>query len=310
MATIDGIYAHTLRLKLNDEQTRREYDSSSSETTIYTVKGKTLIFIGGSHVRGRAPFIGFIEKAFKRFDPDVVLVEQSMDMPGHRMRDKLKRPEREWTEVEWLVNLADKRKIEFRGMDAASNWMFGSFLEMGDKDGIKAGLLRWTISEYKHLLSMELGLSKEDLYDMVVMSIAMDFVRPGRFSEFNIEFIALRKRYHRLSLNNFMKKVIQGATDKYIEKAPFLSVVEKPGIDSPYPWGRGYKMNKVRAWWNAYRNKSMIDECIKALKQHDTVLAMAGWGHIFTIRELLAKEIIKNVGPVEVLRWKDYAKSA
>ena len=310
MATVKEIYAHNLNLTVNKEQKSRNYNFAHKETTVYKSGKKTLVFVGGDHIVRDAPFIKFLRKAFDKTQPDFLLLERPKYGIEHSA-ELLNKPKDRWSEVQWAIKFAKSKGVPFAGMDADESTLFKPFIEMEDRDGIKAGILTWVLNYYNNPWRHKIReLSKEDLYDLAVNDIVEDFaLTSGRFARFRKEFFNLHKRYKNASLHSFVKKVVQEATDKYVERKPFLSIAQRPrGWWAPYPFGKEYSFNKVRAWWDAYRNKSMIDESIEAMRKHDTVFALAGWGHIFVIRDLLEKEIRKEFSLVKVMRWNEFVK--
>ena len=86
---------------------------------------------------------------------------------------------------------------------------------------------------------------------------------------------------------------------------------KKKNLNAPYgPWpdSKKYKINKISAYLDSYRDASMINECIKRMKEFNRVFAVAGSGHIDGIRKLLANEIKKSFGNVEILSYKQFSK--
>lgn len=310
MVSIKEIYEHNLKTDKSKVQKGTDYDVANTETTIFKTKSSTLIFVAGSHGTGRRNFIRFLQSSFRKTKPDIVLLERRKDLSKDELLKMTRQPKTKWTEVEWLIDLANKNNVEFKGMDAGNEELFKPFIEWKDKDGIKAGLLRWALNEYSHIKRTNIcSLSNDDIYDLAIAEVVKYFTMPtGRFRMFNKEFMKLRNRYQDLGMNDFMRKVLQEAVNKYTDKKPFLVVAEYGNIEAPYPWNQ-YVIGKLIAWWDAYRNKSMIDECVKAMKKNCIVYAVAGAGHIIVIRDLLENEIRKEFGQVKVMRWSGFAKA-
>jgi hypothetical protein len=324
MLTPKQFYKYRTSKKFIEKQ-RKEFkhykkgdESWIKESTVFKAGHKSLVFIGASHVMGDHPFIRFLIKAFKKANPQFVLVEMPKDTKRENLSFQMKsRTKDTWTEIQWSTYLAKRKHIGLAGMDAENKVLLEPFLKL--KDGMKVGILHWIIIIYHSNKRGFVGKAlkhTEDRYALAKEMLIRDFVFPhGRFERFKRELLSLKKReYKGLSFNKMIDSVVDEMSRKYIAKKPFLELFEKErALDAPYgPWtdSTKYKINKINAYLSSYRDVCMMNECIAEMKKFDRVFAVAGSGHIDVEREILAKEILKNFGTCEVIRWKEYAKSA
>jgi len=308
------VYNYTINefAKVKLPMYKSEADAWPKQSTVFKAGQKQLVFIAGSHVFGDHPFTKFLTTAFKKSNPQFVLVERSKDSKRERLMFWLSQERRTWTEVDYTIHLADKKHIGFAGMDTERRMMFEPFIKL--KNGIKVGILDWIIKFYCSYRDTADVLDPEDRYAFAKVTLIREFVHPtGDFIYFKKEFIRLREsKYKQLTFSEMVDSIVTEMSRKYISKKPFLEFFEKEkNLNAPYgPWpdSKKYKINKISAYLDSYRDASMINECIKRMKEFNRVFAVAGSGHIDGIRKLLANEIKKSFGNVEILSYKQFSK--
>ena len=314
MITPKEFYNYTINefAKEKLEKYKSAADAWSKQSTVFKARNKILVFIAASHVFGYNPFIRFLIKAFKKSNPQFVLVERSKNLKREQLVFWLSQKERTRTEVDQTIHLANKNHVGFAGMDVEQKMMFEPFLKL--KDGIKVGILDWIIKYYHSdkYSDIEKILNSEDRYALAKATLIRDFIRPGgNFEYFKNEFVRLREsKYKQSNFGEMIDSIVTEMSRKYISKQPFLELFEKEkNLNAPYgPWpdSTKYKINKINAYWDSYRNICMINECIAKMKKFDRVFAVAGSGHIVVLRKPLAREIEKYFGSVEVLKYNEF----
>jgi|GEM_PF-2620936 hypothetical protein len=252
--------------KQQEEHYKNQEDAWLKQTTLFKANNKYLTFIAASHVSGNNPFIKFLIKAFNQTNPQFVLVERPKDTSKESLYSWLSWPKNSWNEIVWSIYLADKNHIGFAGMDVDEKMMFGPFLKL--KDGIKVGILHWVILSYYSNKYGEIGKvlkNPKDRYILAKDIIIRDFVSPmGIYRYYKNKFLHLHKlEYKHLSFNEMIDAIVEETSRKYIAKKPFLELFEKEkGLNAPYgPWAPSakYKINKINAYWDSYRNVCMIN---------------------------------------------------
>ncbi|MDE1868848.1 MAG: hypothetical protein KGH60_02685 [Candidatus Micrarchaeota archaeon] len=310
MVTVNSIYKQSFEsswvksLRIYRDKGDADVKIPQNETTIFRSKGKQLVFIAGLHINERTPFVDFIETVIKYAKPQAVLLEQ----PSNLSKESLERNKNSRkSEVQYAILLAEKHGAEIKPMDLSLKEEFTPYLRHADKDAIKAGILISLMRHYtglKKYYGKELSTFKDqDFYDQAIMEFIRNIFM-GWNGNFKKAFVDLSENY-KGSLLDRVKKIDQEAIKKYIGPGlTFESAVDIQNIQAPYPWGK-YELNKIVSWHNAWRNKSMIDTCIKNLKKHRSVVALAGSGHIQECRDFITTEMKKEFGSVEVRRWKE-----
>lgn len=275
-------------------------------TTMFKAGNKQLVFIGGVHVGTGDPFIDFLKNVFDMVNPEFLLLERPRSDSEENLSAPIQKlPKAAWREPDWAMHFAKESKIHFAGMDITFEEFFIPFAGLGE-ERMKMSVFFWFLLQY-YAIRPTRSISSEDAYQLAKSQVVTDFVMPaGRFFPFlNKEFMEMCRKSSASTIHGVLDEVFKAMTDKYVEKASLLSLIDKTHLSAPYPFNNSYELNKIGALWTAYRDKLMIDACINALRKHDRVLALAGNGHIQEARVLLEKEIEKNFGVCEVKRWDD-----
>ena len=287
--------------RFSDEERKAVYKKA---TTMFKAGDKQLVFVGGVHVGTGDPFIDFLENVFDTVHPDFLLLERSRSDSEENLSTSIQKlPKEAWREPDWAMHFAKESKIHFAGMDITFEEFFIPFAELGE-DRMKMSVFFWFLLQY-YTIRPARSISSEDAYQLAKSQVVTDFVMPaGRFFPFlNKEFMEMCKRGKASTIHGVLDEVFKEMTDKYLEKAPLLSLIDKTHLSAPFPFNNSYELNKIAALWTAHRDKIMIDACIRALKEHNKVIALAGNGHIQETRALLEKEMERNFGVCEVKRW-------
>lgn len=297
-----SVYSYTIN-KFAKKGYKNRKDAWYGQSTIFYSGKRSLLFIGAEHTYGTNNlFLNFLKKEFKRFAPDYVLIEISKDLDNKILLSTLQKIKHRWNERDWTIYLAEKYKISIDGMDAKMHNMFKPFLN--SKYGIELGILHWFILYYTEEKRGQIGQelkNQKDIYEFSKFRLLQGFFYDlGFLNSFKKDLISLKNRkYKSYSYLEMMDLIIKKMAKEYISNKPVLWLLENErALEAPYgTWSesRKYEINKVNAYLSSYRNASMINECIDKLKHHNRVFAIAGSGHIDLVRDILAKEIKKEL---------------
>ena len=272
-------------------------------TTLFDAAGRRLLFVGGMHVGTGDPFIGFLKGTFEKFKPDFLLVERPCtDSEENLSWFTRNEPKEAWREAEWALYFAKECRIGFGGMDAPFNEFFNPFASIG-VDSFKFSVFYWFLLQYYSFKSRA-RLNAEDVYQLAKSQVIIDFtMQSGRFYTLNKEFMEMCREGKSSTVDDILDAIIAEMTNKYIAKGPVLPLIDKRNMTTPYPFMKGYEINKVSALWTAFRDKYMIEKSVNTLRYHRRVIAVAGIGHIWEIRSFLEKELRKTFGTCETHKW-------
>ncbi|MCX8202252.1 MAG: hypothetical protein N3G74_00350 [Candidatus Micrarchaeota archaeon] len=308
MVHLIKLYKAALDTKISRRQLSKAYDNWNEESTVFMANGKTLVFLGSKHEVGERD-IEFIKRALDIVKPQLVLLERPANSEIKEILSLLSKPSFKWSDREWLIKFANEKAIPMRGMDIEDR--FSPFLNLkgigiNRKEGLAAGFLVYALTYMGEFISTEKrALSDEDIFDLATFEVIRNFgLSTSKFKKYRPLLLQFRKKG---SLFISTKQMLAKAAKTYISKDFLTDIVnDYSNVISPYPFANKYKINKIKAWWDAHRNKTMIESCINALKENDTVLAMAGWGHIAVSNNELKKEIERKFGKTDVYSWKDF----
>ncbi len=298
-------YRYSIKARLRDYKGKADYETNAPmlESTLYKTKDKTLVFIGGLHIwrfseDKRRVFLNFLKSVIKSTRPGFILVEVDKVVTRKQIIKKLYAPKNVWTEVEWIAYLANKNNIKIGGMDDQEpNINF-------DDNELKCAVLMYVLRRYNSKYTKGRNLTDSDHYKLAINNFISDLLVR--------DVGGLKKRVLLMDkgnaqLHELIKRINQDAINMYVAKRPIGLLLEELSRTGPYPFSKEYKYNRFLAIIESYRNKSMIEECINKMKKYDVVVALAGVGHIQTIRNLLKKEIETNFGSTKMFSWADYS---
>ncbi|MEM3408499.1 MAG: hypothetical protein QXW80_00370 [Candidatus Micrarchaeia archaeon] len=305
------LYQYALELRLTKKQRSKNYDPWNEETTVFKSGNKTLVFVGTVHHPTKKD-ISVLKEIIETTKPELLLIERAANTPYEKIVSMIQKPSDEWSDMQWATCFAKENSIPIKGMDIIDRFkpftIAGPFWD-SKEEGIKAGLLFLAIAYMqnpKRYVVKE--LTNEDRFDLAIFDIIQEFMLDsGRFNRYKHYLLSALKRDSSKPFFISLKSCLEKVGAKYISDQSLSGLLKNyVDISQPYPFSTKYKINKIWAWWDAHRNRTMIESCINALKESDSVVAVAGWGHIFVLRDILRKEIEKNFGKTKMSRWKEY----
>lgn len=311
MATTKELYENILNKSITKHQLNKNYDSWNEESTVFTSNGKTLIFIGTRHSANKNK-VKFIKNVIDKTKPDLVLVELPKNASEDKILSFIRQPEDGWKDVNWAIYFANEKSIQIRGMDIEDRFKpFTNAKEIGlsKEEGAKLGFLIFALAYMKNPNRTKAKeLKNEDLFDLALFDIIQEFMVPSRrFYKYKPVFLSVIKKQKGRSIFESLKQTMERTMSEYASDKPLQTLLEDSiNLSMPYPFSTKYRLNRMIAWWDSHRNLSMINSCIKALSEKDTVLAVAGWAHIYALRDTLKDEIEKNFGSVEMMSWNEF----
>ncbi|MEM3408151.1 MAG: hypothetical protein QXT40_01385 [Candidatus Micrarchaeia archaeon] len=310
MATVKELYEYALSLKLTKRQLSKNYDPWNEETTVFKSGKKTLVFVGTVHHPTKEG-ISVLKEIIETTKPNMLLIEKPINTPYEQIVSMIQKNNDKWSDMQWATCFAKENSIKIKGMDIIDRFKpftSASPLWQTKYEGVKAGLLFFAIAYMQNPKRRAVKeLKYADLFDLALFDIIQEFMLgSGRFNQYKRLFLSSIKKEDSKTIFTSLKSCLEDVATKYISNEPMPKLLQRYlDISQPYPFVTKYKINKVHAWWDAHRNATMIDSCIDALRETDSVVAVAGWGHIFTLRDVLREELEKRYGKIQMFSWKD-----
>ncbi|MCL5440830.1 MAG: hypothetical protein M1448_03035 [Candidatus Marsarchaeota archaeon] len=304
MVRVSELYNYSMKeLRPEDHHGKEPY---KHVTSIFTMNGKRLVFVGGPHTRGSSSYTKFLTRILAQEKSEIILLEKPSNMTKSQLEiHSLNMPKASWGESDWLVNFARMHGIDFAGMDIEDSDILGSFVATG-RDGMKLGIAFWTMLTYYSRRHIITDIDSKDLLLIAESQTALDFLFPGsKLYNLRNNFLVTCRRYGHKSIVDAVDKILRQVVAKYVGRDPLLELLDNEHLTAPYPFASGYELSRISAKWHAYRDKAMIDGCISALKKYNRVMAVAGSGHIMEMQGILEKELIAKFGRVKSKGWDE-----
>lgn len=284
------------------------------ETTIYQAKNRRLIFVAGIHAYRTEKtemnsFLNFLKNILTKTSPSIILVESPKSFTLKELTKRLDYKLED--EIDYLTKYSLKNNIPISGMDAE----FGDIIKIcPERHDLDIQKVRVFIEVLKIIAipgpnnpSKLIGLKG---YDSAIDSLVKKVSEPNGPYRFMLDFLNSQKtELTEKSLNKTVKIICQEVIDSYVDGMPIENIVKNAyQLFTPAPFSKLYKINYINALGSSYRNKCMIDNAVRALKYNTSVVAVAGGGHIQTMRAPLAKAIESEFGKVKILKWRTFIK--
>lgn len=275
-------------------------------TTVFEMRARRLVFVGGPHTVGSSRYIQFLNRLLATENPGFILLERPRDWTkGLLESNSIKTPKSSWHEYDWAVDFAKKHDIGFAGMDISDANILKLFISMR-KEGMELGIAFWTLLSYYSLKRSMPKASGSALLVRAESRTVLDFLEPGaRLHGLKAGFLAACRKYNTESIPGAVDGIVRYVVSKYVGKGPFLKLVNGSNLTAPYPYSKDCELGRISAMWHAQRDKAMIDSCVSALRKHGSVVAIAGTGHIMEMRPVLERELKTKFGSVKANNWDE-----
>lgn len=112
------------------------------------------------------------------------------------------------------------------------------------------------------------------------------------------EFIKIYKTECKgLGLSESLTKILESTINEYVGRPLDIELVLSKVLTAPFPYAN-YKISRVNALHEAFRDYEMIKAIIKSLKKNPSLLMVGGRSHAVLMKEYLMSEIADQFGAV------------
>lgn len=259
--------------------------------TVFTTGKKRLVLIGMPHTIGKSDSTRSLMRILSSEKPEIILVEKPADSAKWQLEASLKNPQSYWSESDWAIDFAHRHGIKFAGMDIGDRSLLEAFMK-ASKGNIELAIAFWIMLTYYSQRRAMRGSDSTEILNIAESLVVSDFLNPGgKFHHLRNRFVAICRKQKGATMPECVDMILRRMVAKYAGGGPVPDVMDKRNLTAPYPFEKRYRLSRISAKWHAYRDKAMIDSCISALRDHDKVVAIAGFGHIIEINKILEKEI-------------------
>jgi hypothetical protein len=299
MSSIKKLYEEICSL---DNERIAEIKKGIQDNTIsYTFSNRLFVMVPSMHTKRDQAFRDFVSDLFDRVKPEMVLLEQPMDISRRSIDSRMNRNQASYNDdIEWPFYLAKMHSIKIGFSDAPLRDLVNFYLKMDD--GIELFLFFYITAAYN--ANRVLKLSATDAYELSKNNIISDFVYNQRpLYQYRNLLDSLQRKYKLGSISKCIDFSMQGLVNKYIAKEPIIKLLAKEvNLHTPYPFYKKYKINKINTYVESFRNLYMADNFIKSLRIYKRVISINGVGHAIELRQHMFNMIENNFSKCQMHR--------